>query len=229
MFTLHYAPDNASLIVRIALEEAGLPYRTALVDRETRQQDSAAYRALNPTGLIPALETPQGALFETGAILLWLADTAPAARLAPAPHDPARGDFLKWLFFLSNTAHADLRQIFYPEYFVPEAAFAGHNLLLIARMRQHYALLDAACAAQPALFAPPSLLACYAATLLRWSALYPEGQAQWLDLAAYPALAAMAAALETRPATLRAASAEGLGPRPFTAPAPAAPPEGSAT
>ena len=111
MYRLHYAPDNASLIIRLVLDGAGIPYRTVLVDRAARQQDSPAYRALNPTGLIPTLETPVGPISETGAILLWLADTH---HLGPGPADPDRPAFLKWLFFLSNTAHADLRQIFYP-------------------------------------------------------------------------------------------------------------------
>ena len=72
---LHYAPDNASLCIRLALEELGLPYETVLVNRATHAQRSPAYLALNPNGLIPVLETPDGPLFETGAILLWLADT----------------------------------------------------------------------------------------------------------------------------------------------------------
>ncbi|HEX9859462.1 MAG TPA: glutathione S-transferase family protein [Paracoccaceae bacterium] len=227
MYVLHYAPDNASLIVRLALEEAGLPYRTALVNRATRQQDSAAYRALNPTGLIPVLETPEGALFETGAILLWLADRT--GGLAPAPADPARGDFLKWLFFLSNTAHADLRRLFYPGEYVPAGAEAGHHAIMAARMQRHFALLDAAAQAQPQLFAAPSVLALYVAALMRWSVLYPEGQDAWFRLADFPALASVVRALEARPAVTRAAAAEGLGRTPFTAPEYACPPEGSAT
>lgn len=231
MYVLHYAPDNASLIVRLALEEAGLPYRTTLVNRRTRQQDSAAYRTLNPAGLIPVLETPEGALFETGAILLWLADRTAglAGGLAPAPADPARGDFLKWLFFLSNTAHADLRRLFYPGEYVPAGAEPGHHAIMIARMQRHFALLDAAAQAQPQLFAAPSVLAPYVAALMRWSVLYPEGHDTWFRLADFPALATLARALETRPATARAARAEGLGPAPFTAPEYACPPEGSAT
>lgn len=228
MLTLHYAPDNASLIVRLALEESGLPYRTALVDRKARAQQGAAYLALNPAGLIPALQTPHGAIFETGAILLWLAERAPMA-LAPAPADPARGDFLKWLFFTANTAHADLRRMFYPDQYVPATATAAHHQIMAARMAQHFALLDTACAAAPDLFAPPSVLAPYVCTLMRWSVLYPHGQQRWFQLARYPALATLAAALESRPATQRAAAAEGLGPQPFTAPAYASPTEGSAT
>lgn len=229
MYVLHYAPDNASLIIRLALEEAGLPYRTALVDRSTRAQDSAAYRALNPTGLIPAFETPQGVLFETGAILLWLADRHPEAGLAPQINSPDRGNFLKWLFFLSNTVHADLRQLFYPQYFVPETAVNAHHDLLAARMQRHFALLDAAVAADPALFAAPSSLALYSCTLLRWSAFYPEDGTAWFHLSDTPALAALAATLDARPATRAAARAEGLGVLPFTAPHHPTPPEGSAT
>ncbi|BDY15502.1 hypothetical protein Sulfitobl28_14720 [Sulfitobacter pontiacus] len=73
-YTLHYAPDNASLIIRLALEAQGVAYDTCLVDRAAQGQSAPAYRALNPHGLIPALQTPDGPLFETGAILLWLAD-----------------------------------------------------------------------------------------------------------------------------------------------------------
>src|SRR5690606_19758243 len=113
MYVLHYAPDNASLVVRLVLEELGQPYRTCLVDRRGRAQDSVAYRQLNPNGLIPALETPDGAMFETGAILLWLAERHD--RLAPRPGDPARAALLKWLFFVSNTLHADARLLFYAD------------------------------------------------------------------------------------------------------------------
>ena len=105
-YVLHFAPDNASLIVRLALDHAGLPYQTRLVDRAARAQETAAYRALNPNGLIPTLETPHGVLFETGAILLWLADTH--GGLGPAPDDPGRGNWLKWLFFVANTVHPAL-------------------------------------------------------------------------------------------------------------------------
>jgi len=48
MISLHYAPDNASLIVRIVLEELALPYETVLVDRSASAQSSDAYLKLNP-------------------------------------------------------------------------------------------------------------------------------------------------------------------------------------
>jgi glutathione S-transferase len=226
MYVLHYAPDNASLIIRLVLEAAELPYRTALVDRATRQQDSAAYRALNPTGLIPTLETGKGVISETGAILLWLGERH---GLCPAPDDPARGTFLRWLFFISNTAHADLRQLFYPEQYVPEAVIPAHHAMMRARMQRHFALLDGAARDQGALFAPNGVLAPYVAMMIRWSVIYPRGQVQWFDLARYPALRAMAVALEGLPATARAMAIEGIGTAPFTQPDYAQPAVGSAT
>lgn len=229
MLTLHYAPDNASLIIRLALLETGAPFRTALVDRRLRAQDSAAYRAVNPAGLIPALETPDGPVFETGACLLWLADRHPEAGLAPPPQAPGRGAFLSWLFFLSNTAHADLRRMFHPDPLPQPGAQAAQRAAVADRMRRHLGLLDRAAADHPGLFAPPSALAFYAVTLCRWATLYPVGGTGWYDAQAWPALRALAAAAEQRPATRAAALAEGLGPRPFTAPALPDPPDGSAT
>jgi glutathione S-transferase len=224
MYVLHYAPDNASLIVRLVLDGAGIPYRTALVDRRTRQQDGPAYRALNPTGLIPTLETRHGPLSETGAILLWLADTH---RLAPAPDQADRPAFLKWLFFLSNTAHADLRMIFYPHQYAPSEALAAHHEIISARMLRHFALIEGAATRHPRLFAAASPLGVYAVTLTRWSALYPPGGPRWFDLAAFPTLLALARAQEARVETPVIARAEGLGPHPFTRPEPPNPPEGS--
>lgn len=224
MYTLHYAPDNASLIVRLVLDGAGIPYRTALVNRALRQQDSAAYRALNPAGLIPTLETPLGPISETGAILLWLTDTH---RLGPGPADADRPAFLKWLFFLSNTAHADLRQIFYPHQYAPADAHAGHLEIMATRMLRHFGLLDTAAAHLPRLFAPARPLGVYAVTLTRWAALYPVNGPSWMDLADFPALEALAQAQEARVETPVIARAEGLGPHPFTRPEQPNPPEGS--
>ena len=224
MYTLHYAPDNASLIIRLVLDGAGIPYRTALVDRGQRQQDGPAYRALNPAGLIPTLETPQGPISETGAILLWLADMH---KLGPAPADPDRPAFLKWLFFLSNTAHADLRSLFYPHLYAPADAHAAHLEIMSARMLRHFALLDAAATAHPALFAPGRPLGVYTIVLTRWAALYPVDSPRWLDLAEFPALGLLARAQEARVETPVIARAEGLGPHPFTRPEQPNPPEGS--
>jgi glutathione S-transferase len=225
MLILHYAPDNASLIPRLVMEAAGIPYRTALVDRRTRAQDGPAFRALNPAGTIPVLETPDGPVAQTGAILLWLGDRH---GLCPGPADPARGRLLRDLFFLSNTAHADLRQLFYPDQYVPDDAASSHHAMMTVRIRRHFALLEAAAAERPDLWSPAGLLLPYAAALARWAVLYPRGQSHWFVLSRHPVLLAGLRALEASPAVGAVAAAEGLGSAPFTAPAYPDPPEGSA-
>ncbi len=229
-YILHYAPDNASLIVRLVLEELGQPFRTELVDRSLRAQDGDAYRRLHPNGLIPALETPDGPIFETGAILLWLSERHGA--LAPAPGSVGRASFLKWLFFTSNTLHADIRLHFYPDRHAGAAeCVAPFAAATRARIVRHLELMEAMAADRPDWFTPeaPSVLTCYVSCLLRWLALYPDGGTDWFDLAAYPSLRAIAAKMEIRPAATRAALAEGLGRTIFTKPSHACPPEGSAT
>ncbi|MBP1805641.1 glutathione S-transferase family protein [Rubellimicrobium aerolatum] len=224
---LHYAPDNASLCVRLALLRAGVPFETVLVDRRTRAQKAPAHLAVNPNGLIPALETPQGPIWETGAILLWLADRH-GADLAPAPDHPDRGAVLAWLFWLSNTLHPALRILFYPETHV-----AGDPAPLVARTRDRIAaMLDILEDGTPRL-GPwlggerSSILDCYLGPMLRWLALYPQGATGWFDLARWPRLLAVARRMDARPETAAASAAEGLGPTPFSAPVLPSPPEGS--
>ena len=226
MYLLHFAPDSAALIIRLVLEEAGLPYQTARVDPGASAQAAAAYRAVSPTGLIPALETPQGILFETGAILMWLADRH---GFGPGEAEPARITLLKWLFFLSNTVHADLRQIFYPEQYVPLGAETGHHAILTKRLQRHFRLLDQAATDAPGPFAVGGILAAYVVCLMRWAVLYPKGQTPWFHLHDYPALGDIARRIDARPSTRRLILAEGLGPTPFSAPGDAQPPEGPAT
>lgn len=227
-YRLHYAPDNASLIIRLALEEMRVPYRTALVNRAANGQSSPAYLALNPNGLIPVLETPNGAIFETGAILLWLADQHGA--LLPAPNNPLRGDALKWLFFLSNTLHPALRMLFYPEKYVGDDAKDQAHFRKITSQNISDILQKLNTQAAPWLIGTaPSLLDFYLAACLRWCALYPKGGTDWFNLDQTPALAHLCRMLEQRPSVGAAIQAEGLGPTPFSAPTYANPPEGSAT
>ncbi|MFY0309704.1 glutathione S-transferase family protein [Leisingera sp. D0M16] len=231
-YRLHYAPDNASLVIRLVLEELGQPYETVLVDRRAEAQNSAEYRALNPGGLIPVLETPDGPVFETAAILLWLSERHGA--MAPQPGSADRAPFLKWLFFASNTLHADLRMLFYPEKYIGPGKGDQAQLQKVLRQRLHVHLtnLDQAAADRPSwLGAPqPSVLDYYLACQMRWMALYPSrADKSWFVMAHYPSLQRICAGLEGRPAVTVAREAEGLGATPFTSPAYANPPEGSAT
>ncbi len=229
-YRLYYAPDNASLVIRLVLEEMGVPYEAVLVDRRRNEQDSAAYRALNPNGLIPVLETPQGPIFETAAILLWLSESH--GQMAPPADDPDRAEFLKWLFFASNTLHADLRILFYAEKYIDPSQADMLRAGIRPRLRQHLQLLDALAKRAPVWFRADSqsVLTYYVACMMRWMALYPaKTDRSWYQLADTPNLQTILMQLEMCPATRSAIAAEGLGVTPFTSPTHANPPEGSAT
>ncbi len=221
---LHYAPDNASLCVRLALEELGMTYETVLVDRSARAHKSASFLALNPNGLIPVLETPEGPMFETAAIILWLADTH--GDMIPAVDAPDRAHALQWLFWISNTLHPTQRMLFYPEQYT-----AGDiETLRIATRRRLIEKLDVLNAATNASWLDSDAAtaqSCYLGPMLRWCAIY-GGSTEWFNLALWPRLLAFAKRAEVRPAVIRVAAAEGLGPTPFSNPSPCNPPEGSA-
>lgn len=99
---LYSVPSPNGVKVSIALEELELPYEPHRVDFDKADQKTAEFRSLNPYAKIPAIIDPNGPdgrplpLFESGAILLYLAEKA--GRMLP--QDPARRyETIKWLFF----------------------------------------------------------------------------------------------------------------------------------
>jgi len=98
-------PMSRGRIVRWMLEEVGRPYRTETVDYGPAMK-SAEYRAINPMGKVPALVHKGAVVTEVAAICAWLADAFPEAKLAPAPDDPARAPYLRWLFFAAGPLEA---------------------------------------------------------------------------------------------------------------------------
>ena len=216
--TLHHAPDFASTIIRLALEELSLPHTIALVDIEGGALASPDYRRVNPVGLIPALETDHGPMFETAAILLWLVDQT--GRLGPGPGDPDRPAFLSWLFFTSNALHQAALAMFYPHRPAGEtnrdAALAVAHDQITARL----ALIEGLIATQGPRWLSadhPGVLGYYIGILVRWLILVPPAPYA-LDIDRFPRLKAVLATHESRPAALRVAEADGLGPTPFTNP-----------
>src|SRR6516162_11835133 len=83
MFTLYYAPHTCALASHIALEDAGAAYELKRIDFGKTEQRSPDYLAINPKARVPTLITPRGVLSETPAILAFIAQSFPKARLAP--------------------------------------------------------------------------------------------------------------------------------------------------
>lgn len=83
MIKLYWAPGTCALASHIALEEAGAKYETVRLDFKQADQRKPEYLKVNPKGRVPALVTERGILTETPAILAWIAQTYPQAKLAP--------------------------------------------------------------------------------------------------------------------------------------------------
>src|SRR5450756_2425060 len=83
MLKLYYAPGTCALASHIALQEAGAAYTTERLDFKSNQQNSPEYLAINPKGRVPSLVTDRGILTETPAMLAFIAQSFPQAKLAP--------------------------------------------------------------------------------------------------------------------------------------------------
>ncbi len=213
MYVLHFVPDWASLVVHLALEELGQPFRLAEAGEDPAARAAPAFRRLSPTGRIPALETPDGPMFETAAILLWLADRHGA--LAPAPESPERAAFLSWLLLAATTLHPAVLALLHSEEPAGPEAAAAVARRASAEVRDRLDLFEALATgpAAPSWLSPsgpPSVLGLYLSMLRRWAAAFAPEPDLCVPVAAHPALSAIAAGIESRPAARRVAAREGL-------------------
>lgn len=102
---LYYAPHTCALASHIALEQAGADYEIRRIDFSTNEQRSPEYLRVNPKGRVPALVTSRGILTETPAILAYVAQSFPAAKLAPLDDPFALAQVQSFNSYLCATAH----------------------------------------------------------------------------------------------------------------------------
>jgi glutathione S-transferase len=105
MLKLFYAPGTCALASHIALEEAGATYETERVNFANGEQHKPDYLAINPKGRVPALVTDRGILTETPAILAFIAQSFPAAKLAPLDDPFAFAQVQAFNSYLCSTVH----------------------------------------------------------------------------------------------------------------------------
>ena len=105
MLTFYYAAHTCSLASHIALEDAGADYEARRIDFGKTEQQSPAYLAINPKGRVPSLVTPRGILTETPAMLAFIAQSFPAAKLAPLDDPFAFAEIQAFSSYLCSTVH----------------------------------------------------------------------------------------------------------------------------
>jgi glutathione S-transferase len=105
MYTLFFSPNACSLASHIALAESGLPYELKRLKFAENEQQSDAYLKINPKGRVPALATDRGVVTETVAILAFIAQSAPAAKLAPLDDPFLFGKMQAFNAYIASTVH----------------------------------------------------------------------------------------------------------------------------
>ncbi|WP_105381780.1 glutathione S-transferase family protein [Neorhizobium alkalisoli] len=105
MYTLYFAPGTCALASHIALAESGLPYEVKRIRFAENEQRSEAYLKINPKGRVPALVTDKGVLSETVAILAFIAQAVPQAKLAPLDDAFLFARMQAFNAYLSSTVH----------------------------------------------------------------------------------------------------------------------------
>ncbi len=197
---LYYAPGVCSLSPHIVAREAGLPITLVRVDNKNKKTENGDdYRAINPKGYVPLLELDNGErLTEGPAIVQYLADLAPAARLAPPNGTFERYRLQEWLNFITSEIHKQFSPLFDPT--MPEEAkekfrtrLAGRFDWLVEQLQGREYLMGGFTAADAYLFA-----------VLGWTKFTGP------DLARWPVLQDYVARIAARPHVQEALRAEGL-------------------
>ncbi|HUN50293.1 MAG TPA: glutathione transferase GstA [Candidatus Sulfotelmatobacter sp.] len=198
---LYFAPGACSLSPHIVLQESGAKFDTEQVDLKAKTTKSGAdYRAVNPKGAVPALQLDDGqVLTEGSAIVQYIADKSPGAKLAPAAGSIERYRLQEWLNYVASEVHKGFSPLFNPktpdEYkaMVKDMLAARFDFLTGALKGKSYLLGEAFSVADAYLF-----------TILNWT--FPTK----IDLGKWPVLKAYYDRIAARPAVQTAMKAEGL-------------------
>ena len=189
---------SGAFCVEASLAEAGAPVEFHEISLEKDEQRSEEFRALNPSGKIPALRLPSGEVVtETSALLYFIAERHPEAKLLPPPGSAERGQALRWIAFMASEIYPMIEIADYPERFATDhKAAAALKLSAKQRIRGRMLLVEAAVQGAP-WFLPSGFSAVdiYAVMFSRWRECRENG---WRE-AHIPKICAMAAALSERP------------------------------
>jgi glutathione S-transferase len=142
--TLYFAPDSCARVPLIALEEIGRLYKIEVVAFMKGQQRSAEYLALNPKGRVPTLVVDGAALTENVAILGWLSERFPEARLLPLTENSwSRALQVSDLAYCASGLHPLVTRLRIPQFFCDTADGVDRVFAMAeTAMRPNFALID---------------------------------------------------------------------------------------
>ena len=139
MLKFYYAPAPNPLKVALLLEELGLPYEVVPVDVRRGDQLTPAFKAINPNAKTPALVDGDVTVFDSNAILLYLAEKS--GRFLPANTPALRGELLSWLMFVASGIGPYSGQAVHFKHYAPEPkAYAVQRYLYEAD--RHWGIIE---------------------------------------------------------------------------------------
>lgn len=198
---LYFSPGACSLSPHIVAIEAGIPLTLVKVDTKTKTVSrDGDFWEINPKGYVPALELDDGQVLTEGpAIVQYLADSAPAAGLAPANGSFERVRLQETLNYLTSEIHKAYSPLFSDDVL---PAVREERLEYLER---RYALIEKQLEGRNYLFGDRFTVAdAYLFTLTRWA------RAVKLDLSGFANLEAFQKRVGSRKAVIAALRAEGL-------------------
>jgi glutathione S-transferase len=206
VYKIFYSPGACSLASHIALAETGAPYEAVRVNFAAGEQRSPQYLAINPKGRVPALVTEKGILTETPAILVYLAQTFPAAKLANLADPWSFAQAQSFNSYLCSTVHVHhAHRTRGTRWADDEAAIESMKRKVAQNMTDAFTLIERDMLAGPWVTgADYSMCDPYLFTLSGWL----EGDG--VDIAKFPKVADHYKRMLQRPATQRAMKEQGL-------------------
>ncbi|MFM7007769.1 MAG: glutathione S-transferase family protein [Betaproteobacteria bacterium] len=200
---LYGLPGACSLVDHIALQWVGKPFEYIAVGRDALKQ--APFLAVSPMGAVPAIDDAGFTLTQNCAILEYLAEKNPEAKLLGGESLKARSEARRWLAFCNSDIHKTYSMIFGAARLVSEAA--GQSELsknASQRVREMYAIVDKHLAGRDWLSEGRSVADAYLYVTLRWA------NAKKIDISDMPHLQAHYNRMSADPSVQVALATEGL-------------------
>ena len=197
-FYFNLAPNPTK--VALMLEETGLPYELVPVDTRKGEQHTPAFRAVNPNGKVPAIVDGDATVFDSSAILLYLAEKT--GKLLPTDTPAARGQLLSWMFFVGTGVGPYSGQAVHFQTYAPEKLpYAVERYRFEAD--RHYKILDAQLAKGRYMLGDTYTIVDI--NVWGWLRLVPMvlGEQAWAD---YPNVKRLVDEMSARPAAARVAA-----------------------
>ena len=199
MIKFYFSGAPNPMKVALFLEEAGLAYEPMPVDTRKGEQFAPDFVAINPNSKVPAIVDGDVIVFDSNAILLYLAEKT--GKFLPPPGDKARGELLSWLMFVASGVGPFSGQAVHFQHYAPEKVpYAQKRYMFEAK--RHYGLLNNRLATHRYLVAETYTIVDM--DLWGWARLVPFMLSNDNAWAEFPHLKRLVDEIEARPAAQRA-------------------------